>query len=137
MNKKIPAVLAAAMVATTLATFAPCAWSQAAGARPLLPQLQTDAQRQAARAARTVAAQGADEGSVQLAGAARGDSAAAALGVALLADVADAAAASAHDDVTRSSRAPEPAPDPRGAAGSRRDPWSGDPLGPRQGDDPR
>ena len=125
--KKISVVLAAATVATALATFAPCGWSQASGASRLPPQLQTDAQRKAARAARAVAAQSAPAE----------NSAAAALGTGLLADVADAAAASAHDDAMHSSPAPDPAAGRRGTPDSPRETWSGDPPGLRQGGDPR
>lgn len=130
--KKNSVVLAAA-TAATLATFSPCGWSQVNRASTLPPQLQTDAERKATRTARAVAAQGGD---VQSAAAPEG-SAAAALGTALLADVADAVAASAHDDATRSSRGPDPAPGRRGATGSRREQRSGDPPGPRQDGDPR
>jgi Spy/CpxP family protein refolding chaperone len=129
--KKISVVLAAATVATALATFAPCGWSQASGASRLPPQLQTDAQRKATRAARAVAAQGSAQSPPAE------NSAAAALGTALLADVADAAAASAHDDAMHSSRGPEPAAGRRGAPDSPRETWSGDPPGLRQGGDPR
>lgn len=131
MNEKLPAALAIALLAAASA-WAPRGWSQAGSSLP--PQLQTDAQREAARAART--APGKAGGRVQPSNAA-GRDAASALGDAMLADVADAAAASAHNAVMRPPRGPDPVADRRGGVDPGADAWLDDPLAPRPDGGPR
>jgi hypothetical protein len=131
MNKKMPVALAIAMLAVTSA-WAPRGWSQAGSSLP--PQLQTDAQRGAARAARA-AASAAAGGAAQPSNAAGGDTVATALGAAVLADVVDAAAASAHNAAMRPPRGPDPVADWRG--GVDPDASSDDPLGPARGSGPQ
>jgi hypothetical protein len=106
--KKMPVALAVAMSATVLA-WAPRGWAQEAGSTNLPPQLQTDAQRKAARAAPAPA-----EAAPRLPAGGGNDTVAAALGAAMLADVMDAAAASAHDAATGSPRGPDPVAEWRG-----------------------
>lgn len=131
MNQKLPAALAIALLVVASA-WAPRGWSQAGSSLP--PQLQTDAEREAAAAARAVS--GNAGGPAQPSNAAGGD-AAATLGAAVLADVMDAAAASAHNAAMRPPRGPDPVADRRGGVDPGADAWLDDPLAPRPDGGPR
>jgi hypothetical protein len=131
MNKKMPAALAIAMWAL-IPAWTPRGWAQAGSSLP--PQLQTDAQREAARAARVAAASVESGESGESGGPARrsnapGGDAAAAFGAAMLADVLDATAVPAHDAAMRPPRRPDPVADRRGGVDPEADAWPDDPPG--------
>ena len=123
-NRKMPTALAITMWAV-IPAWTPQGSAQAGSSLP--PQLQTDARREAARAARAAAASGESGGPVRRSNAA-GD-AAAVLGVAVLADAADAAAVSVHNAATRSPRRPDPVADRRGGVDPEADARPDDPPG--------